>query len=118
MKALVVDDDASSRDILTRMMRALGWEAESAGDGISALRACSRARYDIVLVDLLMPGLGGTDAARAIREAYAPEGFRPWLVAVTGALLPDDEADPFDEVLAKPFLSEELVRAVAGARRG
>lgn len=115
MRALVVDDDAPSMDILTRMMRALGWEAESARDGISALRACSRARYDIVLVDLIMPGLGGAEAARAIREAYSREGFRPRVVAVTGALIPADEADNFDAVLAKPFLMEELARAVAGA---
>ncbi len=101
--------------MLTRTMRALGWEADSAGDGMSALRACSMARYDIVLVDLLMPGLGGAEAARAIREAYSKEGFRPRVVAVTGALVPADEADDFDAVLAKPFLREELVRAVSGA---
>jgi len=96
------------------MMRGLGWDADSARDGRAALEACSSARYDIVLVDLLMPGLGGAAVARAVREAYAPEGFRPRVVAVTGALLPDDEAGYFDAALAKPFLIEELARAVAG----
>jgi CheY-like chemotaxis protein len=112
MKALVVDDDAQNRDILTRMLRKLGWDAESAGDGKAALEGCSFARYDLVLVDLLMPGIGGADVARAIREAYSSDGFRPKVIAVTGAFVPDDDASGFDEVLAKPFVMEELYSCI------
>ena len=91
MIALVVDDDAANRDLLCRMLVRLGWLCDSVRDCDEACEACSRARYDIVLLDLYMPGRDGYESARAILEVYSAEerdrgskAFKPVLVAVSG----------------------------------
>jgi DNA-binding NtrC family response regulator len=69
---LVVDDDVDVRAMLEELMTSLGHRSRSAPDGAAALRAIAKAAPDVILLDIDMPGLSGTDALPAIK-ALAPE---------------------------------------------
>lgn len=113
MHALISDDDDSNRTMLRRMLARQGWSAEEVIDGQAAVEACVHNHFDLVLLDIHMPGISGREAARLIRsnhEAKAePKPRRPWLVAVTGAARDSkEEYAAFDAYLQKPFMLGEL----------
>ncbi|MFN0126881.1 MAG: histidine kinase dimerization/phospho-acceptor domain-containing protein [Verrucomicrobiales bacterium] len=58
-KLLVVDDDVSNRDMLTRRLQRLGHTVDTASSGAEALQKLRAAQFDIILLDLVMPGLDG-----------------------------------------------------------
>ncbi|MBP7264067.1 MAG: response regulator [Spirochaetia bacterium] len=114
--ALVVDDDAANRDILGRLLERSGWLYDLADNGQAAVDACARTHYDLILLDLFMPGMDGVTCASRIRGLYeradkAPEGspYTPRIVAVTGSEGPGAEARSlFDAELPKPYSMDEL----------
>jgi len=79
MKALVVDDNESSRTILSEQVRMLGFEADTVGSGREAIERMEEAQaggapYSIVLMDWLMPGMDGIEASRIIKTSPALSG--------------------------------------------
>lgn len=64
---LVVDDDEANRDILSRQLQRLGFDALAAGSGTEALRLLERAPFDSVLLDFMMPEMDGLDVLEAIK---------------------------------------------------
>jgi CheY-like chemotaxis protein len=110
MYALIADDDELNRDMLDRMLRRLGWSVDTASDGSQAIAACQASHYDVVLLDIRMPGMQGFEVARHIRLAHATSGSpSPRLVAVTGTdRLEDAGFNLFDGYLQKPFMLSEL----------
>jgi CheY-like chemotaxis protein len=87
------------------------------GNGIEAIDALARARYDIVLMDCQMPEMDGYEATRRIRQAEktAPGAFAHYIVAITANTLDGDRdkclASGMDEYLSKPIQLDAL-RAV------
>ena len=73
---LVVDDEADIRSMLSIVLSTEGWEVDEAADGSEALLRCAAGPYDIVVVDLRMPGLTGIDVAQRLRA----DGFDGHLV--------------------------------------
>ena len=71
-RVLVVDDDESNRDILARRLRRRGLTVDMAVDGADALRAIGGVDYDLVLLDVMMPGLSGLDVLREVRQTKPP----------------------------------------------
>ncbi len=67
---LVVDDDANNRDLLSRRLRKVGYEAQIGQDGQHALALIGEQSFDVVLLDVMMPGLDGFEVLKIIREHY------------------------------------------------
>jgi sigma-B regulation protein RsbU (phosphoserine phosphatase) len=67
---LVVDDDANNRDLLSRRLRKVGYEAEVGHDGEHALALIGERSFDVVLLDVMMPGLDGFEVLKIIRELH------------------------------------------------
>ena len=67
---LVVDDDANNRDILSRRLGRLGYAATVAHDGQHALTLIGEQNFDVVLLDVLMPGIDGFEVLRILREHH------------------------------------------------
>ena len=67
-RILLVDDNAVVRDMLVDLVSSLGYSADAAGGGVEALALFDRGRYDIVLTDLLMPGMSGWEVLAAVRQ--------------------------------------------------
>lgn len=67
-KVLVVDDDPQIRKILTRMLAPATYEIRSADDGFTALQTVREWNPDLVILDIMMPGMSGIEVCRQIRE--------------------------------------------------
>ena len=66
-RILVVEDDATVRDVVARYLGDAGHRVELAGDGPSGLEAAVRGEPDVVVLDLMLPGLSGLEVCRALR---------------------------------------------------
>jgi two-component system response regulator RegX3 len=117
-RVLVVEDEESFSDALSYMLRREGYEVAIAATGPDALSAFDRAGADLVLLDLMLPGLSGTEVCRALRQkSNVP------IIIVTAK---DSEVDKVvglelgaDDYVTKPFSSRELVARIrAVLRRG
>ena len=71
-RVLVVDDTPANRDMLTRRLARQGFEVEAAADGEAALRLIDAGRFDVVLLDVMMPGMNGLDVLKAVRKTRPP----------------------------------------------
>jgi two-component system response regulator RegX3 len=117
-KVLVVEDEESFSDALSYLLRREGYEVEVAGTGPDGLAAFDRGGADLVLLDLMLPGLSGTEVCRALRTRSSVP-----IIMVTAR---DTEVDKVvglelgaDDYVTKPFSSRELVARVrAVLRRG
>jgi DNA-binding response OmpR family regulator len=78
-RILVVDDDRTTRDLLRLQLKALGYVVDTAGDGASGLARMERRRYDLVLLDVWMPGMDGLEVLGRMRAAVDP----PRIVVMT-----------------------------------
>jgi CheY-like chemotaxis protein len=85
---LVVDDVLANRQIAQAMLRSAGHHVTLAEDGPTALLALEQQRFDVVLMDLQMPGMDGFETTRRIR-AMAPPACEVAVVALTASVLPD-----------------------------
>jgi PAS domain S-box-containing protein len=103
-RILVVDDNRDAALSLSMMLGMLGHEAETAHDGLEALKVAGRFRPDVILLDIGMPKLNGYDTCRAIRQQ--PWGGNTVIVAVTGWGQAEDRRKSqeagFDYHLVKP----------------
>ena len=99
-KILLVDDNAVVRDMLVDLVGSLGYVADAASGGTEALALFDRNRYDIVLTDLLMPGMSGWEVLAGVRQRDP----RMPVVIITGTPAVGDPraAQPGVTVLKKP----------------
>jgi DNA-binding response OmpR family regulator len=103
-RVLVVEDDAGVRGLLQTILEDEGFEIVLAADGEEGLRLARTVDPAVVLIDVMMPGLGGPEVIRRLRR---PDGTLPFAVLVlTGAVENveplRDELGP-DSILEKPF---------------
>jgi signal transduction histidine kinase/DNA-binding response OmpR family regulator len=88
LDVLVVDDVLANRQIADAMLRSAGHRVTLAEDGATALLALGRDRFDVVLMDLQMPGMDGFETTRRIRAMTQPACEVP-VIALTASVLPD-----------------------------
>lgn len=103
-KVLVVDDDGEIRLSMERMLIQLGLEAYSCGDGMHALRMLESQAFDLCLLDLNMPGLGGLELIKRIRSTPALSQIPIIVISGSGQLEAAAEAIEIgaDDYLTKP----------------
>lgn len=111
MRVLAAEDNAANRLILTRMLAGLDLDLTVVEDGAEAVEAFEREGPDLILMDISMPRMDGTEATRRIRAAEG-EGSRVPIVAMTAHALAGDEdvfrAAGLDAYLPKPMRKSEL----------
>jgi DNA-binding response OmpR family regulator len=116
-RVLVVEDDEGIRDMLKYNLTAAGFSVQEASDGASGLRTARTSRPDLVLLDLMLPGMSGFDFCRALRKSS-----RVPIIIITAK---DSEVDKIvglelgaDDYITKPFsIREVLARVHAVLRR-
>jgi CheY-like chemotaxis protein len=142
LRVLLVDDNYANRLVASCILAERGHQVEMAGDGSEALRLAQVNPYDVILMDVEMPGMDGLQATAAIRTAEmesvpgcrnGPEGASqqlapspvPWrvpIIAMTAHELPEDRerclAAGMDGYLAKPLDAPTLVALVEGLAAG
>lgn len=115
-RVLVVEDEESFSDALSFMLRREGYEVGVAVDGVQALEEFDRHGADLVLLDLMLPGISGTEVCRNLRQRSTVP-----IIMVTAK---DGEVDKVvglelgaDDYVTKPFSSRELVARIRAVLR-
>jgi two-component system response regulator RegX3 len=115
-RVLVVEDEESFSDALSFMLRREGYEVGIAVDGMQAIEEFDRHGADLVLLDLMLPGISGTEVCRSLRQRSAVP-----IIMVTAK---DGEVDKVvglelgaDDYVTKPFSSRELVARIRAVLR-
>ncbi len=114
-RVLVAEDGKVNQEVAAGLLRRRGHQVDIVDDGQSALQALDSANYDVVLMDIEMPRLGGLEAIERIRSDE-PSGQRQPVIAITGHAMTGDRerflAAGFDGHLVKPFRPEQLYQVV------
>jgi DNA-binding response OmpR family regulator len=113
---LVVEDEPEIADAVVQRLRSEGYDARSVADGAAAVEQCRRLKPDLVVLDLMLPGLDGLEVCRRIQaERRVP------VIMLTAR---DDETDLVvglsvgaDDYLAKPFSPRELMARIRAVLR-
>ena len=118
-RALVVEDELPVRDLLRLHLELAGFDVEESGDGREALRRLRESAYNLVILDVMLPGLDGVSLCRAIRTG-GPNVSTPILMLTAR----DTESDKVlglesgaDDYLTKPFGIRELIARVNAITR-
>jgi DNA-binding response OmpR family regulator len=114
---MVVDDDPTVSDVVRRYLERAGYEVAQAGDGLQALADVGRSRPDLVVLDLMLPGVDGLEVCRRLRLRAAD-------IPVIMLTALGEESDRIlglqvgaDDYVTKPFSPRELVLRVQSVLR-
>jgi two-component system KDP operon response regulator KdpE len=115
-RILVVDDEPQIRRVLRATLTAQGYEVQDARTGEDALTSVRNSRFDLILLDMNMPGMGGLETCRSIRSGSE--------VAIIMLTVHDSEQDKVaaldagaDDYVTKPFSMPELLARIRAALR-
>jgi two-component system, sensor histidine kinase len=115
-RILVAEDNVINQKVISAMLRQEGFAAHVVSDGAQAIAAHRAYPYDLILMDVQMPGVDGFEAARRIRRLPEPQ---PVIVAVTASVLDRIrerclEAG-MDDYISKPFTRDHLMHSEKGS---
>ncbi len=121
-RILLAEDNVVNQKVALLMLDKLGYRADLAADGLEAIEAVERQRYDVILMDVQMPEMDGIEATRRIIGRYPDRATRPTIIATTANAMQGDrerclEAG-MDDYIGKPIKMEELAAALEKARAG
>ena len=115
---LVVDDEPTIAEVVSRYLERAGYEVRTAGDGPGALESASESRPDLVVLDLMLPGLNGLEVMRRLRDLGRDH------LAIILLTAKGEESDRVvglrlgaDDYIVKPFSPAELVARVDAVLR-
>lgn len=110
LKILLVDDNSVNQTLAIYLLKKIGYKPDVASSGPEALAKCGNVIYDVILMDVQMPGMDGLEATRRIRELELPR--QPWITALTANASDEDRQRCLDAgmqgFLTKPFKIEDL----------
>ena len=112
-RVLVVDDDASIRELLSTVLEDDGYEVVPAANGEDALAVCARWRPDVIVLDLMMPVMDGWTFAKRLRER---DDIPIVVLSAANDLERHAKSVGAIEVIGKPFDLDQLIPKVARAR--
>jgi DNA-binding response OmpR family regulator len=115
-RVLIVDDETSLREVLGQYLRLEGFLMLEAGDGVEALQVAQRTPPDLIILDLMLPGIDGVEVCRRLREMTAAP-----ILMLTARREEADKLEGFqagaDDYVTKPFSPREVVMRVRAIMR-
>lgn len=111
LRILVAEDNVINQQVVKRMLEKLAHEADFVSNGQAAVDAALESRYDIILMDVMMPKMGGIEATRLIRSGES-QSHRAHIIALTANAMDSDRNRcldaGMDEYISKPFVLDTL----------
>ena len=118
LQILLVEDDESSQRLTSHILIKNGMQVDVVANGHDALSAVSAIRYDVILMDVTLPGISGLELTGLIREKET--GFEVWILALTACAMPGDRKRCLDAgmdgYLSKPYTERELIELIQKLR--
>ncbi len=115
---LHVDDDPMNLRVVAEILGAFGFTGHQAGSGAEALAKLKQRRFELVLMDIHMPGLSGIEVTQRIRQSLGPERDTP-VIALTADAASRTRAQylalGFDDFVTKPILVSRLLQGILSA---
>ncbi len=117
---LVADDNVINQRIIISLLNRYGYQVRVADNGKEAIESLERRTYDVVLMDIQMPVLGGIEATQTIRSKFSKKK-QPFIVALTAGQQMSSKSDylqkGFDDILVKPVQAKELTQLLLQVSR-
>lgn len=114
---LVVEDDKNTRKLMEAVLKEHGFQPVTAADGYEALAVMDRTHIDLVLLDIMMPGMDGYELTKQLRAA----DYNLPILMVTAKQLPEDKRKGFivgtDDYMTKPVDEEEMILRIRALLR-
>lgn len=114
MQVLLVEDEIVTRESARITLESLGYTVTAVGDGGEALKAFELHPFDVVVMDIKMPGMDGIEATRRIRSSQSAQSGVP-IIALTGFTqreLPGLRDAGINAFIEKPFEFSKLIKAI------
>lgn len=113
---LLVEDNPTNKKLAILFLEGLGYQADTAVNGLEALELVQKKAYDVVLMDVKMPAMDGLETTRKIRKIL-PSSKQPCIIAMTAEAMQDDRQKcldaGMDDYLSKPIRIWELINALS-----
>jgi CheY-like chemotaxis protein len=116
-RVLVADDDARLAELISRYLIMEGYEVETVADGLAAVERATAEPPDLVILDIMMPGIDGLEACRRIRANLATAELPVLVVSALGEEEATARRAGASATLKKPFVLPVLGLAVEGLTR-
>jgi DNA-binding response OmpR family regulator len=116
---LIAEDDPHIQLLIQRKLETAGYEVRGTPDGSEAVRVALSEKPDVVILDVMLPGLSGLDVCRKIKEHFNPKAPPVIIISARGqaADVAAGEAAGADNYLIKPFSPGELLKVIEDTLR-
>ena len=115
LRILLAEDNLVNQKVALKTLEHFGYRADLAANGLEVLQAFQRQNYDVVLMDIQMPEMGGEEATRRLRQQL-PKDRQPHIIALTANAMQGDRErflkTGMDDYLSKPMRAEQLHHAL------
>jgi CheY-like chemotaxis protein len=112
-RILVVDDEVLVCDSIKRILKFCGYEVEMATNGPAALEALDKSKFDLILIDYLMPVMKGDELAAIIKTRQLNTPVVMITASAEAIQASENPLEGVDYVISKPFLLEEFREAIS-----
>ncbi len=116
LKILIAEDNPVNQRVAQHLLELLGYESDVVSNGQSVIDALQQQTYDVILMDMRMPGMDGVEATRRIRR-LGGQVSQPWIVAMTANAVNEDRqrclAAGMNDYLSKPIRRDTLSQALS-----
>ena len=110
LNILIAEDNIVNQKLIERILRKLGYETDTASDGIQVLNSIAKKEYTVILMDIRMPEMDGLETTRAIRQMAI---VQPYIIAMTANAMSNDRLECLENgmnaYMSKPLSTDEII---------
>jgi len=116
LRILIAEDDMINQKLIENILRRLGYRTDTVSNGIQALDLFKNKDYNVILMDVRMPEMGGFEATQVIRQMTTEQ---PYIIAMTANAMPEDREEclniGMNDYVAKPMHMADIIKTLKNA---